>query len=318
MDRLNLCMAPLRGVTVAPYREAYARHFGGVDRAVSPFVTTVKGRKIKASVLREVDPDRNGALPLVPQLLSKDPDGVRVMLGTLRELGYAQVNLNLGCPYPMVRNRGRGSGLMADEVALRTVLDAACEAMPVGFSVKVRLGIEDSELLDERVELLNGYPLDEVIVHPRTAVQMYEGRVDVEAFARVLPRIRHRVVYNGDLYTVADVARIRERFPEVTHLMLGRGLVTDPFLPERLRGGEIAVGDAERRIKAFLAELLDRYEAGLFGPSPVLGRMKEVWGYLHEQFEDGDELLRRVQQSRSVEGYRRAVDAARWVGAARA
>ena len=175
------------------------------------------------------------------------------------------------------------SDAAADQVAsaVRAVLDAACEAMPVGFSVKVRLGIEDSELLDERVELLNGYPLDEVIVHPRTAVQMYEGRVDVEAFARVLPRIRHRVVYNGDLYTVADVARIRERFPEVTHLMLGRGLVTDPFLPERLRGGEIAVGDAERRIKAFLAELLDRYEAGLFGPSPVLGRMKEVWGYLH-------------------------------------
>ena len=127
---LNLCMAPLRGVTVSIYREVYAHYFTGLDRAVSPFVTTVRGRKVKAAVLREVDPAYNKGLPLIPQLLSKDPDEMRVMIRTLRDLGYSQINLNLGCPHPMVRNRGRGSGLMADESALRHVLDASCDEMP--------------------------------------------------------------------------------------------------------------------------------------------------------------------------------------------
>lgn len=309
---LNICIAPLRGVTVAAFREAFARHFGGVDRAVSPFVTTVKGRKVKASVLREVAPERNRSMPLIPQILSKDPDETRVMCRALLDMGYERINLNLGCPFPMVRKRGRGTGLMADEATLRRVMDAACDVMPVGFSVKVRLGIDSPDLLAARVPLFNEYPLDEVMVHARTAEQMYEGGVDLDAFEAVLPAIKHPVVYNGDLFTVADIQRFQARFPSVSRIMLGRGLVADPFLPGRVRGQSGSAEKEGEKIKAFLDDMLDGYCEELFGPAPVLGRMKELWSYLWKGFEDGETLLRRVQQSKRVDAYRRIVAAAQW------
>ena len=307
---LDLCLAPLRGVTGCAFRTVFARHFGGLSRAMAPFVPTVKGVRVKPAVLAELRPECNRALPLIPQVIGKDPADLTVMLGALRELGYARVNLNAGCPWPMVARKGRGAGLLVDADPLRRMLEAGCAAMPSGFSIKVRLGMKTPDLLARRMAVLNDYPLCEVTIHARTAQQMYEGQVDLRTFAECLALCRHPVVYNGDLRTAADGVWLRTRHPGINRWMVGRGLVADPFLAERLRG-DTAPRDLNR-LRAFLDDLLAVAIDESHGDKQVLGRFKELWGYLAAGLCRDGVLLKQIHLCHRLDEYRRTVDG--WFG----
>lgn len=305
-----LSMAPLRGVTVCEFRRLHTAGFGGVDYAVAPFIPLVAGDRILPKLLKDILPENCGGLRTVPQVIGKEPSSLRVMAHALRDLGYDEVNLNCGCPWKFVAKKGRGSGLPENADNLSRMLDAGCEAMPGGFSIKIRLGQKTSDTLAKRAELISQFPLKEIIVHPRTGIQMYDGVVDLEAFAAVLPLLKAPVVYNGDVRTVGDYAKIVDRFPGLIGVMLGRGLIADPTLAESIvaweDGGRGKVETLPRdraRVARFVSELYNLYRATLCGPAPVLGRMKELWGHLHDYFETGDVMLRAVQRSRSLEEY---------------
>ncbi len=307
-DKDTLTLAPLRGVTVRTFREVWARHFAGLDAAVSPFIPLVAGERVKPGLLADVDPVLAQGLPVVPQVIGRDPHLLRVMIAALRDKGHPRVDLNAGCPWPMVVRKGRGAGLMAREDDFRRMLEAGCEALPGGFSVKVRLGVDTTDLLLRRMPLINAVPLCEVVIHGRTARQMYDGSADVARFAEACAACAHPVVYNGDIRTPADLARLRTRFPRVTRWMVGRGVAADPFLPERLRacGGETP-RDLDR-FHAYLEDLLEVNRLTLFGERPVLGRLKELWYYLSQTLREGPQMLKRVQHAATLADYRRAVD----------
>jgi tRNA-dihydrouridine synthase B len=301
----DLCLAPLRGVTGRAFRATFARHFGGVDRSVAPFIPTVAGDRIKPALLTELSPDGNTAMRLVPQVIGKDPAQLRTMLAAMRALGYEQVDLNAGCPWPMVVRRGRGCGLMRQADAFARMLEAGCESLPGGFSVKVRLGVDDPELLAARMAVINAHPLREVTIHARTARQMYEGHVDLARFGQCLALCRHPVVYNGDIRSAHDLARLRQAFPQVSRWMIGRGLAADPFLAEILRGRTVSRDIL--RLQAFLDDLLAASVVELHGDRQVMGRFKELWGYLGPSLHGGRLLLRRIQLCATVDEYRRSV-----------
>ena len=305
-SELDLCLAPLRGVTGCAFRTVFCRHFAGLTRAMAPFIPTVRGVRVKPAVLAELRPERNCALPLIPQVIGKEPADLTVMIGALRDLGYQRVDLNAGCPWPMVARKGRGAGLLADVDSLRRMLDAGCTAMPEGFSIKVRLGLKTPDLLAQRMEVLNAYPLCEVTIHPRTAQQMYDGHADLQAFADCLSRCRHPVVYNGDIRTAADGALLRTRHPAIHRWMIGRGLIADPFLAERLRGS-VAPRDLNR-LRAFLDDLLAVACEESHGEKPVLGRFKELWGYLAPSLCRDGRLLKQIHLCHRIDEYRRTVD----------
>ncbi len=310
-----ISMAPLRGVTVSEFRSLYVERFGGLASALAPFIPLVAGDRIMPKLLRDIMPEACGRVKTMPQLIGKDPQQLRVMALALQDLGYHEMNLNCGCPWKFVAKKGRGSGLPENEDNFRQMLEAGCEAMPGGFSVKIRLGVKSKDTLAKRAALISQFPLKELIVHPRTGVQMYDGEVDVEAFATVLPQLSVPVIYNGDIFTVADYARIVTRFPTLAGVMLGRGLVADPTLPEQIRAwetsdrGSVATLPRDsKRIASFVNELYAIYRSKLFGPVPVLGRMKELWGYTHAYFENGTTVLRAVQRSASLAEYEKAVE----------
>lgn len=300
-------LGPLRGVTVMDFRDIYARHFGGLDWAMAPFIPTVSGDRVKPRLLKDLLPEKNRRLPVVPQVIGRDPEQLRVIARAIRELGYDQLNLNAGCPWPFVMKKKRGSGLMEEAELLKRMLEAGCEAMPGGFSIKVRLGVDRTDALLERVELLNAYPLKHVTIHARTARQMYAGHVHLEAFGAAAAALVHPVIYNGDLFTPADFARVATRFPHVHAWMLGRGPIVDPLLPELLTHAAADAPPPPARLRAFHDALYERYRQTLFGPAPVLGRMKELWSYLHERVANGADLLHSVQRARSLEAYQRIV-----------
>ncbi len=312
--RPELILAPLRGVTGLRFRQAFQAHLSGLDRAVAPFIATVQGPRVKPEILRGVDPAAQPAgLPLVPQVIGKDPAQLRVMLRAMKALGYADVDLNAGCPWPFVAKKGRGAGLLRDERVLGEMLAAGCEELGPGrFSVKVRLGLDDATLLPRRLPLIQSFPLRELCVHPRTARQMYEGTVDLDAFARVADACALPLVYNGDIRTLGDFARLSARFPAVRRWMLGRGVVANPFLAESIHAGQ-DTRDLDR-FRDWHADLLARYAADAPGDHALLGHLKELWAYLAPTFRQGDRLWDALKLTRTRDEFERvlALTPLRW------
>lgn len=295
----TLYLAPLRGVTGLTFRQAFVQHFQGLDLAVAPFIATTQGPKVKPEVLKSIDPTvQPVGLPLIPQVIGKSPEQLRVMLRAMQALGYTDVDLNAGCPWPFVAKKGRGSGLLKDEKVLAEMLAAGCEVLGEGhFSIKVRLGLEDKELLLKRLDTIQSFPLRELCVHPRTAKQMYEGSVDLDAFARVAERVTLPLVYNGDLRTFEDVQRLQARFPQIHRWMIGRGIVANPFLAESIVQGK-DTRDMDR-FKAWHETIVEGYAATSFGDHSLLGHLKELWSYLAPTFEHGDRLWDSLKLTRT-------------------
>lgn len=302
----TLCLAPLRGVTVRTFRNVHAQYFRAPDRALSPFIATVSGVKIKPALLQDVHPELEQSLPVIPQVIGKAPLQLRTLLKVFKDLGYTCADLNAGCPWPFIVKKSRGAGLMRDERLFAAMLEAGCEEMPGGFSVKVRLGVDKPTLLAERMPLINSFPLREVAIHARTAKQMYEGQVLLDAFEQTYPLCNHPVVYNGDIRTADDMSRLKERFPTITRWMIGRGLAANPFLIEDIRGTKETPRDPAR-LHAFLEAYLTACEIELHGPTAVLGRMKELWSYLKAYFPQSEALWNRIKICRTLDEYRRSL-----------
>lgn len=310
-----LLLAPLRGVTGLRFRQAFCAHMGGIDRAVAPFIATVAGDRVRPGLLRGIDPAAQPpGLPLTPQVIGKDPGQFRVMLQAMRALGYADVDLNAGCPWPFVAKKGRGAGLLRDEAALAAMLEAGCDVLGEGhLSLKVRLGLDEKTLLLRRLSLIQRFPLRELCVHARTAKQMYEGAVDLDAFARVAEACALPLVYNGDIRTLAGFRRLAERFPQVSRWMLGRGLVANPFLAESIRAGRDTRDRG--RFLAWHTDLLGRYAASAPGDHALLGHLKELWSYLAPTFADGRRLWDGLKLTRTRAEFERVLSLSplRWV-----
>lgn len=303
----QLYLAPLRGVTGLRFRQAFCKHLSGLDCAVAPFIATVAGERVKPELLRSIAPeDQPPGLPLIPQIIGKDPAQLRVMLRAMMDLGYTDVDLNAGCPWPFVVKKGRGSGLLKEEGPLAAMLEAGCEVLGPGhFSIKVRLGLNDTSLLSKRLPLIQQFPLREICVHPRTAKQMYEGTVDLDGFERIAEVCTLPLVYNGDIRTVADFQRLATRFPKVERWMLGRGLVANPFLAESIRAGKDTRDLA--RFQVWHADLLERYAATTPGDHALLGHLKELWSYLAPTFAEGDRLWNALKLTRTRAEFERVL-----------
>jgi tRNA-dihydrouridine synthase len=299
-----IILAPLRGVTDAIFRTSFAECFGGVNRAVAPFISTVRGPRVKAKLLKDLLPEHNPQMPVVPQILGKDPAEFLVMARALYDLGYETVNWNLGCPYPMVAKKGRGSGMLPYPERIDRFLDAVLAAMPGRLSIKTRLGRFDPAEIDHLIPLFNRYPLTEVVIHPRTGVQMYTGSADLGRFEECFALCRPPVVYNGDIDTAETFTRLTARFPTVAGWMLGRGLIANPFLAEEIQGRELDEGERIARFHRFHDLLVERYAAVLFGPAHLVQRMKGLWQYFHRPFAGGRRVLKKIHKCRRPEQLR--------------
>jgi tRNA-dihydrouridine synthase len=235
----------------------------------------------------------------------------------MADLGYREVNWNLGCPYPMVTGKGRGSGLLPQPGRIDAFLDRVCKDSPIPVSVKVRLGFKDPREILTLIPVFNSHPLTKVIIHPRLASQMYEGTVDLDGFEQAYALSRHTVMYNGDIRDVQTYETLAARFPAIQEWMLGRGAICDPFLAARIKdlpgfAGQTADPIVDRagqlsRIRAFHDDLLDAYRDILSGQKHVLDKMKEVWTFLGPGFSADPRSLRKIAGTKNLDAYRMAV-----------
>lgn len=303
----------MRGITTMHYRRAFVRHFHGLDIEMAPFISTVSAGRINPKLLKDVLPENNSGLPLIPQLIGNKADDFVQMAIALHDLGYEEINWNLGCPHKPIRKKRRGSGLLPYPDTVDALLDQICDRSPCRISVKVRLGISDPSELMKLIPVLNQYPLSEVIIHPRTAEQMYNGTVDLDAFEDALQILKLPVCYNGDINDLAFFKTLKKRFPEIDRYMLGRGLLANPFLCEEIKS-ELSYfmkydNRIERieRIAAFHSDVLASYEAILHGDHPVLGKMKEFWTYQSTHLSNGRNMFKKLKKTQHLATYKAIV-----------
>jgi tRNA-dihydrouridine synthase len=304
-----LYLAPLRGVTELLFSNVYSRHFDGFDIAIAPFLNPQQNPSNKIRIMADVLPEANQHLTIIPQLLNNNATDFLNMALRLEDLGYTQLNWNLGCPAPMIANKKRGSGLLPYPEEIISLLDAVIPKLRATLSIKMRLGFREKTESMELLPRFNDYPLEELIIHPRLGKQMYKGKTDPDGFAECLALTRHRVIYNGDI-TSAEVYRtLQQRFPEISGWMIGRGVLANPLLAEEVKG--IYEHDPEKRkqrIRAFHDELCEAYRQQLSGPGHLMGKMKQLWLYLYLSFPGKEKVLKKIKKARTEEQFLEATE----------
>lgn len=301
-------MAPLKGITDALFRRVFTSHFPGIDRAVAPFINPQKSSQYPDKLVADLLPVNNGDLPLVPQILNTDIEGFIALGNRLYDMGYKELNWNLGCPVKMVASKRRGSGLLPYPETIIDVLDRILPRLKPNLSIKMRLGYESPHESLTLLPLLNDYPLAEIIIHARLGIQLYRGSVNLDQFDDCRVATRHKLVYNGDLVAYDTFIDLARRFDSINRWMIGRGLLMNPFLPAEIKGYTISGAEQSERLRLFHDDLYHELKTKLSGPGHLLGRMKQVWIYFISAFPGQEKQVKKVIRSSTEKNYLKAVD----------
>ncbi|WP_276949417.1 tRNA dihydrouridine synthase [Enterocloster lavalensis] len=305
---MNLYFAPMEGLTGYVYRNAHRACFGGVDKYFTPFLSPNQNHKFTAKEEKDVLPEHNQGIPLVPQILTNRAEDFIWAAGEMKARGYREVNLNLGCPSGTVVSKYKGAGFLARQEALNRFLDQIFQEVDLEISVKTRIGIAAPEEFPELMEIFNRYPIRELTVHPRLRTDFYKNTPDWESFGYAVKESRAPLCYNGDVFTAEAFRSAAARFPSVGSVMLGRGLLANPALAERIRGVEEAPLTSSR-LAAFHQALYEGYCRAIPEERNVLFKMKEMWTYLICMFPEADRYGKKIKKAKSAGEYEAAVAA---------
>lgn len=317
---MHIYFAPLEGITTYPYRNLHHKYFGGVEKYFTPFLAPGPEQGMSVKEMRDVLPENNAGVPVVPQILTNRAGDFLLASKKLLEMGYREINLNLGCPSGTVTAKRKGSGFLLypddlDHFFDEVFSDAAVRNGEFLVSVKTRIGKNEVEEWPELMQVYNRYPIHELTVHPRIQKEFYKGTPHFDVFTDILKESRNPVVYNGDLFTVEKVKEFREKFPTVGTVMIGRGLIRNPALAEMILQEETELeADILPRIREFHDALFEHYRETMSGDRNLLFRMKDLWSYMLAEVPDSEKLAKKIRKSQHVPEYLAAVEEvfARW------
>ena len=304
----TLLSSPLQGFTDFRFRNAINKYFGGIDTYYSPYIRLNGKLVIKPSYERDLLPENNVGLEVIPQIITNDADEFLFVAKYVKNLGYKELNWNLGCPYPMVTKSGMGSGLICNPMKINHILDRVHSESDIIVSMKMRLGYDTTEEILDVLPILDTYPIKNIAIHARIGKQLYKGGVHLDAFQQCIDNTKHKLYYNGDIKSVTKFREMQERFPTINHWMIGRGLISDPFLPSMIRQNTLEYPKNKMELfRAFHDTLYGIYSESLSGSTHLLLKMYHLWEYFAVTFSNPHKVLKKIKKAQSIRNYELAV-----------
>jgi len=304
----TLLSSPLQGFTDFRFRNAFDKYFGGIDTFYAPYIRLNGKFKIKPAYERDLLIKNNTVKELIPQIMTNSADEFLFVAKYVQELGYNELNWNLGCPYPMVTKRGMGSGLICETQKIDGILKKVHNESDILVSMKMRLGYNNSEEILNALPILDNYPLKNIAIHARLGKQLYKGGVDLEGFQKALDTTKHLLYYNGDITSVDAFKQLQERFPTIKHWMIGRGLIADPFLPSMIKNNTTVYPENRLEIfSKFHDTIYHQYGEYLSGDKHTLLKMLSFWEYFSTTFSNPKKVFKKIKKAKKIYTYETAV-----------
>ena len=297
--------APLQGYTDDVYRRLHHQLIGGVDCYYTPFIR-IEGGGVRSKDMRDIEPTYNEGVPVVPQIILKSLKEFDYLVNVVEEKGYKEIDLNMGCPFPMQAKHGRGSGLLAHLDVVEEVVKAIQAKQHLSFSVKMRLGWEDKEEWRPVLELLNGVPLKQITLHPRVGKQQYKGEVDMDAFQSFYELCKHPLLYNGDIMTVEAIRQMEAKYARLAGVMIGRGLLARPSLAAEYKEGRERLWQERCSQLMEMHERLKAHFEGIVNSDAQLhSKLRLFWEYMETEIER--KAYKKLMKSGNLKNYLAAV-----------
>lgn len=303
---MKFYFAPLEGITGYIYRNAHHRYFPGIDQYFTPFIQPNMNQCFNSREINDVLPEHNKDISLVPQILTNQ---AKLFINTakkLQQMGYEEVNLNLGCPSKTVVTKMRGSGFLREPELLHSFLEEIFSNLDMKISIKTRIGLSDPKEFSDLIKIYNDFPIKELTIHPRLQSDYYKNAPNLEVFADAVSQSKNPICYNGDLFTPQIFRQFTQRFPSVDCVMIGRGLLSNPALVMQIRSN---TAPAKECLRAFHDEIYAGYQSTMSGGKNVLFKMKEVWFYLIHSFASAEKYAKKIKKAEKLAVYEAIVDA---------
>lgn len=304
----TLISSPLQGFTDFRFRNAFHKYFGGIDAFYAPYIRLNGKHEIKSSYERDILPKNNIGTEIIPQVMTNNADEFLFVAKYIQQLGYKELNWNLGCPYPMVTKRALGSGFIKEYEKINELLNKVHSESDIIVSIKTRLGYDNNEEIFRLLPVLDKYPIKNITIHPRIGKQLYKGNVDLNLFQKCLESTKHKICYNGDITSVSVFNELQERFTTIDQWLIGRGLIADPFLPSMIKNSTTEYPKNRFEIFGkFHDTLVHEYSEALSGSSHLLMKMHGFWEYFSLSFSNPHKTFKKIKKAKNIHAYEMAV-----------
>ena len=308
---MKFYLAPMEGLTTYNFRTAWNRYYGGMDKYFTPFICN---RNMNSRERNDVLPEHNVGMNTVPQILTNKAEEFLELARILAELGYREVNLNLGCPSGTVVSRKRGAGFLSVPGELDAFLDEIFSKCTIPISIKTRIGMTSLGEWSGLLDIFEKYPIAELTIHPRLQAEGYRGTPHTEAYAEAASRLSCPLCYNGDITSKEALDKITDALPGVSAVMVGRGILQDPGLLNKLKADDTGNRDTDpvergKTLREFHDVLLDGYQEIMSGDTNTLYKMKDLWTFLSKSFVSPEKQVKKIRKSTDIATYKLAVDA---------
>jgi len=300
-------LAPLQGLTDHTFRKVFPKHFGGIDRAYTPYFSVNSNSLPTKTKLEKFLTAGCEHFQIIPQVLTNDARAFISFSQLASEMGINMVNLNMGCPYPVVTKKGKGAGMLPYPDKVDHFLEKISMGSKTEISLKVRLGLQSENEIYKLVPVFNRYPVKEIIIHPRIGSEYYEGTPKRGLYAELESQLLTEVIYNGDIFSVKDYNSLKDQFPETEKIMLGRGILQNPFLCEELKGSERKDSNMSR-LYVYLDKLVHELSSDRSKGEKFPQGIKEFWWHLSQSFDNTDAVFDLIKVENTFEGYFKAVE----------
>ena len=312
---MNYYFAPMDGITDFLYRQIVWRHFPYADKLYAPFIQPNEKPVIVPKEYKEICPENNKGIPTVPQILTRDAEGFIRLGEILEDMGYDEINLNLGCPAKLIVAKGKGSGMLSDLYYLEEFLDIIfTRSWKAKITVKTRLGLTDNSEFADLLKVYSKFPIYELTIHPRFKSDYYSGTPRLDEFSKLNSMISDEdhfglhntfICYNGDINASDDRDRVVDKFPFISSIMCGRGALANPALFRELKGGQKLTKD---EFISFHNDVYDTYKETVAKERYFLHRMQEMWTFWNQYFKFDQELVTTLRRVSNIAEYLEAIN----------